>query len=305
MRTPVALESLRRIPDPAEPVPRVAWPTIALLVAGVGLFAASTTAAVAGLWPDAAAVAVNAVAIFGLFTVSHDAAHHAASSAHGLNLWLGRIATPFFAPHASFTAWRFIHMQHHRFTNHDDGRDPDAYTTGGPRWQLPLRWATVDLHYLVFYVPKLASRPRRELVELATQWAIVGALAVACAAAGQFGGFLLLFVLPQRIAVAVLGWSFDYLPHHGLHAKATEGVGARYRSTRNRIGAERLLSPLMLYQNYHLVHHLHPLVPFYRYIAVWRRNEAEHLANDPALSDVRGRELTAEEYRRLRELAEH
>ena len=72
-----------------------------------------------------------------------------------------------------------------------------------------------------------------------------------------------------------------------------------------RIGAERLLSPLMLYQNYHLVHHLHPLVPFYRYIAVWRRNEAEHLANDPALSDVRGRELTPEEYRRLRELAEH
>ena len=50
--------------------------------------------------------------------------------------------TPFFAPHASFPTWRFIHMQHHRFTNHDDGSDPDHYTMRGPGWQRPLRWVT-------------------------------------------------------------------------------------------------------------------------------------------------------------------
>jgi ring-1,2-phenylacetyl-CoA epoxidase subunit PaaE len=70
----------------------------------------------------------------------------------------------------------------------------------------------------------------------------------------------------------------------------------------NRIGFERLLTPLALYQNYHLVHHLHPAVPFYRYIAVWRRNEERYLERNPALSTVRGRPLTASEYRRLREL---
>ena len=58
----------------------------------------------------------------------------------------------------------------------------------------------------------------------------------------------------------------------------------------------------MLYQNYHLVHHLHPLIPFYRYIAVWRRNEAAYLSGDPELSTVRGRQLTVDEYRRMREL---
>jgi ring-1,2-phenylacetyl-CoA epoxidase subunit PaaE len=66
-----------------------------------------------------------------------------------------------------------------------------------------------------------------------------------------------------------------------------------------------LLNPLLLYQNYHLVHHLHPIIPFYRYVRVWRRNEDEYLAHDPALSTVGGRELTVEEYRRLRELREH
>ena len=100
-----------------------------------------------------------------LFTVSHEASHHSASSGDRLNTWMGRIATPLFAPHAGFSAWRFVHMQHHRFTNESDGRDPDDYTNRGPRWLAPLRWLTVDLWYIVFYVPKLRSRPRAEKIE--------------------------------------------------------------------------------------------------------------------------------------------
>ena len=47
------------------------------------------------------------------------------------------------------------------------------------------------------------------------------------------------------------------------------------------------------------------MIPFYRYVQVWRRSEEHYLANEPALTDVRGRPLTIDEYRRLRELAEH
>lgn len=52
-----------------------------------------------------------------------------------------------------------------------------------------------------------------------------------------------------------------------------------------------------------LRHHLHPLIPFYRYLVVWRRNEEQYLSGDPALSTIRGRELTVDEYRRIRELS--
>jgi hypothetical protein len=38
---------------------------------------------------------------------------------------------------------------------------------------------------------------------------------------------------------------------------------------------------------------------------VWRRNEDRYLDGDPALSAVRGRALTTEEYRRIRRLVEH
>jgi ring-1,2-phenylacetyl-CoA epoxidase subunit PaaE len=294
--------TVTRIPDPAEPVPVVAWPTVALLAVGMALWLGFVALGAAGAVPAVVAVLVVAVASYLLFTVSHDAAHHSASSREGLNRWIGRVSTPFFAPQASYAVWRFIHMQHHRFTNHDDGSDPDAYTMGGPAWQRPLRWATVDLAYVVFYLRRIGGRPTAEKREYAVQTTLVAALAVATIATGHATDLLLFVLLPQRMAIVWLAFAFDYLPHHGLHHRPTED---RLKTTRNRVGGEWWLSPVLLYQNYHLVHHLHPLVPFYRYIAVWRRNEDAYLDGDPALSTVRGRPLTPDEYRALRQLAEH
>lgn len=298
---PGAPVTVTRIPDPAEPVPDVAWPTVALLVAAVSLFVGSTALAVTEIWPWPISTLLNAVAIYMAFTVAHDAAHHAASSGSTLNTWMGRISIAFLSPVFGFGAFRFIHMQHHRFTNHDDGRDPDHYTMEGPSWQRLPRWATLDINYIGFYWARRASRPRRELVETVVQSVIVLAIAVALVATGHGLELVLLYLVPQRIAVMYLAWAFDYLPHSRLHHTPTED---RMKATRNRVGGERWVSPLLLYQNYHLVHHLHPVVPFYRYLAVWRRNEEAYLEGDPALSTVRGRPITADEYRAMRNLIE-
>lgn len=292
--------TVTRIPDPEEPVPRLSLPGVSLFVAGLCLWSASTALALAHVWPLYASVPFSAVASYMLFTVSHEASHHSLSSIEAVNLWMGRVATLLFAPHAGFRTWRFIHMQHHRFTNHDDGRDPDQFTHRGPRWQRALRWLTVDLYYMVFYVPKLRSRPPREQVELGLTWLIVGGSSAAAIATGHVLELLVLYFLPIRLAIIWLGFAFDYLPHNGLVSTPAEDP---FKTTRNRLGLERLVAPLLLYQNYHLVHHLHPVVPFHRYIAVWRRKEDDYLAAEPALSDLRGRPITAEEYRRLRELA--
>ena len=294
--------TVTRIPDPEEPVPRLSVPGVALFLAGLGLWFTSTALALAHVWPLYVSVPFNAFASYMLFTVSHDASHHSLSSSEAVNVWIGRVATLFFAPHAGFRTWRFIHMQHHRFTNHDDGRDPDRYTHRGPRWQMPLRWLTIDLYYMVFYVPKLPTRPRREQVELVLTWVFVAGLSAGAIATGHLLELLALYYLPIRLAIMWLGFAFDYLPHNGLPHIPTED---RFKNTRNRIGLERLVSPLLMYQNYHLVHHLHPIVPFHRYIAVWRRKEEDYLAGEPVLSDLRGRPITVEEYRRLRELAHH
>ncbi len=283
-------------------MPAVAWPTLALLVIALGAWLGSSALYLEGAWPWWATVLVNAVASYLAFTVSHEAAHHAASSNSRVNGWMGRLATPLFAPQASYPTWRFIHMQHHRFTNHDDGSDPDHYTMAGPAWQRPLRWLTVDIYYLVFYVPKLGQRPRAERIEVVVQTVLLTALIVAAVATGNLVELIVILLLPCRLAVVYLAWAFDYLPHNGLRHRPSED---RMKTTRNRIGMEWLLTPALLYQNYHLVHHLHPLVPFYRYLAVWRRGESSYLEGDPALSTARGRELTVEEYRAIRRLADH
>ena len=97
----------------------------------------------------------------------------------------------------------------------------------------------------------------------------------------------------------VLAWWFDWLPHHDLEDTQQEN---RYRATRNRVGSEWILTPLLLSQNYHLVHHLHPSIPFHRYVATWRRNEEAYLERDAAIGTVFGQQLDPDEYREWKRL---
>jgi len=61
--------------------------------------------------------------------------------------------------------------------------------------------------------------------------------------------------------------------NHSLNPKYDQ----KRSSGRNKFGCSQqlvipfwwLLSPLMVYQNYHLIHHFYPTVPFYRMHAMW------------------------------------
>ena len=146
----------------------------------------------------------------------------------------------------------------------------------------------------------LGTRPRAERVESAVTLVIaIAALTAFALLAGVVPLLLLLLlvILPTRLTVAFLGLAFDWLPHHGLSKTPQED---RFKTTRNRVGWERLMTPVFLYQNYHLVHHLHPLIPFYRYLVAWRRNEEVHLEHDPPLAAAGDLELSVEEYGRMR-----
>ncbi|SOJ57592.1 1,2-phenylacetyl-CoA epoxidase, subunit E [Mycobacterium simulans] len=116
---------------------------------------------------------------------------------------------------------------------------------------------------------------------------------------GNLWTLAVVFLIPQRIGATVLAWWFDWLPHHGLeHTQRSN----RYRATRNRVGAEWLFTPVLLSQNYHLVHHLHPSVPFYRYLRTWQRNEEAYLERNAAISTVFGQQLNPDEFREWKEL---
>lgn len=288
------------LPDPGERVPALAWPTAALYAGTLALFVVEMASLFAWDVSRWLTVPMGAAVTFLMFSVLHEATHHAVSTSTRLNDAFGHAAVPFVVPWATFPLVKFLHIEHHRNTNEPKSVDPDAWADG-PWWQLPFRWATIDLWYLVFWVRRVRDRPRGEVVQAAVVFtAVIGAFTTVVAT-GHGAALLWGFLVPQRIGLVVLAWWFDYLPHHGLTTTQRED---KYRATRIRVGGEAVLTPLFLYQNYHLVHHLHPSVPFYRYVRAWRRNEQTYLDRNAAISTWFGRSLTPSEYRTWRRLTD-
>ena len=107
-----------------------------------------------------------------------------------------------------------------------------------------------------------AHRPRFG-AHVAATLAVIALLAHA----GYGREVVLLWLIPSRLTFVLAGCLFFWLPHVGAEATADEDV---VRATTMRLGHERLLTPLLQFQNYHLVHHLFPALPSRRHEAVYR-----------------------------------
>jgi fatty acid desaturase len=209
-------------------------------------------------------------AAFAAFTPLHDGVHGSISRHRWINETAGRLGGMVLG--GSFAAFRHAHLEHHRHTN-EPGLDPDLWSGQGPKLQLPLRWLTQEARHYVVYLQGWGRRPLPERVDfLLTNGALAAAMAWSWRA-GLGWEVLAFWFLPGRLASALLAFSFDYLPHqpHGIPASVD-----RYRAT--HVLTDPFLTPLFLYQNYHLIHHLHPGVPFYRYARIWRSRREELLS---------------------------
>jgi fatty acid desaturase len=248
--------------------PRVAWPTLIVLGAALASWAAGVACANAS-WP--AALALCTVAAYVVFTPLHEAAHRVVARRRWVNEVCGRLASvPLTGP---FLAVRYLHLEHHKHTN-DPDLDPDYWSGRGPRWLLPLRWLTQDLHYYVVYLRR--PRPRRERVEVVLTFAALIAVAGALVARGH-GREVACWLGSARLAIGVLAFSFDYLPHRPHRVTAKQD---RVAATSAFPGRIRYV--LSLGQSLHRVHHLYPGVPFYRYARLYR--VGSHLAINPSSS---------------------
>jgi len=262
--------------------PNIAWPTIVLLLAAYTLFGIATFAYLEGTLPLFWTLLLNAIASYMSFAVVHDAAHRAVSTYPQLNDWLGRASILLLEPAPLLPVFRYVHMQHHRFTN-DPRKDPDVNLSIGPAWLLPFKWMIFDLIYFKYYLKPEVFTKRRKSERIEFYLAILFGILVISAftLAGWLEYYLLLFFIPTRIAKFFIIWVFDFLPHYPHQTHATDDP---FRSTSNRVGLECLLTPIFVYQNYHLVHHLYPTVPFYRYIKVWNAKKRYHESQNPAIT---------------------
>ncbi len=229
-------------------------PTFWLLVGVMTTLALGTTLWLRGLVPTAAIFALHTAALYAIFTVMHDAVHGVAHRNRALNGVFGRVAA--FLLFGAFHSFRAVHLEHHAHTN-DPERDPDLGVSRRPALLLPLHCARIFVDYRVHYYGRRMGRGGAELAEVIVVDVVLHALLVFAILLPMLRPLLTLWIGPAVLAAMLLAFAFDYLPHHP-HADR-----GRYIDTRAVPG--RWLEVLLLAQNYHLVHHLWPPIPWFRY----------------------------------------
>ena len=262
-------------------VPRIAWPTIALFAAALALWGGVVWSVHIGDLAMGWGTLGATLALYLIFTPLHDAAHKSASSIPWVNEALGRVCGWLYF--GFFGGFRHVHLEHHKHTN-DPDHDPDHWVALGPTWALPLRWLTLDLRYHYVHARQWRRQPRPHQVEAVITGLVLTALLVALVASGWGWEVLWLWLVPLKLAFASLAYAFDYLPHTPHRVLASVD---RYQATNVR--PHPLLSVVMVWQNLHLVHHLYPAVPFYRYRRVWRARREALLAQGVSVRSLTGR----------------
>lgn len=221
---------------------------------------------------------MSSIASYAAFTVMHDAVHRALSTDRWFNDMIGRFSSLFFGPFSNYNLFKRVHLDHHKYTN-DPKRDPDMFSSehgpGGP-WLMPLRWMFVDIGYLHAYLgvnnpfrPK-GSVSKKEQAIVWVDWCTNAAIIAYFCYFGYTAEVLQYWVIPSRFAMVFLAFAFDYLPHapHETTRKADRYHTTSYISSSFLV--RPFLSMLLFYQNYHIMHHLYPTVPFYRTPKLWQ-----------------------------------
>jgi beta-carotene hydroxylase len=257
--------------------PMLAWLTLSMWIVLNVVFLSSYYFASTGQIPLWVGMLLNSVVGYAAFSVVHDSVHRSISVNTTLNDWIGQLALLLVAPYVTLTLFRWGHILHHRFAN--GPRDPDL-ALHGPWWQLPFRWMFIDGIYLVhtFRFGDKVSRPYLMQSLWRGSAFVIALLGVITAGYGMEA--LMLWFIPSRVIFLSLGFTFFWLPHVPHDVMQEHNFT---RATTIREGMEWFFGPALQNQNFHLIHHLFPMTPFYNNHKVWKLLESELRKHDLAI----------------------
>ena len=225
-------------------------PNLLMFLGSVALIATSTLGYFLWGWPSWCVFTMNVVALHLAGTVIHDASHNSAHRDRVINAALGHGSALILG--FSFPVFTRVHLQHHAHVN-DPENDPDHFvSTGGPLWLIAARFF---YHEIYFFRRRLWRK--YELLEwFLGRFAVAALVFTACQF--DFLGYIFNYWFSPALVVGIaLGLFFDYLPHRPFKA--------RDRWKNARVYPSAALNLMIMGQNYHLIHHLWPSIPWYRY----------------------------------------
>ena len=245
--------------------PDIAWPTLRLAVyVFVGL-AASIYGVISGALPLMAGTVINTIILYSTYTVLHEAVHgnivRRAPKWRWVNKALGMaiaaVLWMFFEPHKK------SHIAHHAKCNTDD--DPDIYARGSfglvSLWRIPLATLSNLNPVTLYQTCRRYNLANRQLLTCMITYGAYAAVAATLIYAGYGLEFVMLWLVPYFIGYSIMLIFFTWVPHHD-HLET-----GRYRDTRVSLWpAGEFLTQS---QNLHLIHHMIPAVPYYRYRATF------------------------------------
>ncbi len=249
-------------------VPKYAWQEFAM-VAGVYIsFVGATSLYLLNYLPLWAAIAINAVAIYTAFTPFHDAAHSTVSSNRRLNDLLGTISVMPLFPGFTAGLYRFLHLEHHRHTG-EESRDPDDIMVTAPILLRPLTWIFIDAYWIYWYLRRWRERSIPELIRDSAGIGFFFVLHAAFLISPYALEFFLLWMIPQRIGITLIAYMFASIQHPAGVIQAEHPIQAT-----RMIRGGNLIRYAFISQSQHLMHHLFPGVPYYRYNDAWKTSRA-------------------------------
>ena len=249
---------------------RIAYPTILLAILAIITYVSASIAAIEGYLGAGWAIAVNSVMTYLLFTPMHEAGHMNIAENKTSSGWVNEVIgwLSSFTLFAPFYIFKVIHFRHHAYTN-DPKKDPD-------HWLASKNWLSLLFHsttifpvyivkafYLLFFEDKIAKKIKKELKIGFIALFVQLVLLILISKLIGWSLILSIWVVPALIAQVFLAIIFDWLPHHP-HEEKSRYLNARVFDIPG-------LSFLFLGQNYHLIHHLHPRIPFYDYKKVFTK----------------------------------
>lgn len=246
----------------------VAWPSALLGLAILGSFATVCWAGATGQIPLWLGLILNSLILYACQTPLHEACHGNIAGRDSRFMWLNHIIG--FLCGAillhEYRAFRATHLMHHRDTNNPE-LDPDHWVKVKSPLMVVWRCLTIFAFYNHFFFKHIVfnrdvpGNRKLAMHVIAVYWGLY-TIMFWLLVFGFWQELLALWVGPHILGSAIIIFFFAYLTHEP-HDETD-----RYRDTnvfQVKGPLERIVNWLYLYQNYHLIHHLFPRVPFYLY----------------------------------------
>jgi beta-carotene hydroxylase len=247
----------------------VAWPTVFLAIGIVASFALVTTLGAMHIIPLWLGLILNTFILYASQTPLHEACHGNIAGRDSRYMWINHAvgyACGSILLH-EYKAFRHMHLAHHRDTN-DPELDPDHWVNVKNPFLVLFRCLTIVFWYHNYFWKHIAFKPsvpgnKALAVHIIAMYTIYYSIALWLSVFGWWREVLALWLIPHILASALIIYFFAHLTHMPHVAKE------RYRDTnvfwfRGKV-IEPVVNWLYMFQNFHLIHHLFPRVPFYLY----------------------------------------